>query len=90
MTADELHAELRKHLLCAVCGRLVERVRRFAQPGLGSTAFEVTCHGEMEVVEVPYSVMEDSRLRIDLAPAFGRRMLETVGPLREQAPPETP
>lgn len=75
MTFDELQSELRRHLRCAICDRNVERVRRFTQLGRGVVAFEVLCHGATETVEVPYSALEDERLRIDMVPAFGGRLL---------------
>jgi hypothetical protein len=78
MTAEELQGELRRHLRCGICQKVVDRVCRFAQPGRGSTAFEVSCHGETEVVEVPYSVMENPTLRIDLGPAFSRYLLKPL------------
>jgi hypothetical protein len=79
VTAEELQGELRRHLRCGICQKNVDRVSRFAQPGCGSTAFEVACHGETEVVEVPYAVMEDPTLRIDLVPAFSRLRLGPGG-----------
>lgn len=74
MTADELLSELQAHLRCGVCGCRVGSVSRFAQPGRAVEAFEVRCHGETEVTEVPWSLLE-TMTRLDMAPAFSRPLL---------------
>jgi hypothetical protein len=56
--------------------RLALRADGMVHPDLDSDAPAVLLgSGAMETVEVPYSALEDASLRIDLAPAFGGKLL---------------
>lgn len=74
---DYFFAELRKHLRCAVCGKVVDAVeRRWDLVRCEETAI-AKCHDQEEVVTVPSAVVEGlaGGGRMSMGLAFDRKAL---------------
>jgi len=71
----ELADLLRAKLCCAVCSKRVDKVSSFWNGSTMQTDYEVSCHGQTEVVSVPREVFDSMAADFSLVPAFQRPLL---------------
>lgn len=59
-------------LICAVCGREVERLERVEDPLRRKVTFTAYCHGDVETVDIQERELEANAERIKFGRAFVR------------------
>lgn len=68
---------LAPHMRCAKCGGPVERLTLCQNPVLRYWSFEFSCHGRVELISIPYELVEFGELRSHTAFRRGRPRKQT-------------